>query len=105
MINLQLYIEGQEVELFQDESVSIKQSIQDVRDIGKIFTDFTKTFDVPASKENNKIFKHFYDYAVIGYDTRKKKDAEIYLNHQFFRKGRVALESAKLKRVVQFHIH
>ena len=98
MINLQLYIEGQEVELFQDESVSIKQSIQDVRDIGKIFTDFTKTFDVPASKENNKIFKHFYDYAVIGYDTRKKKDAEIYLNHQFFRKGRVALESAKLKK-------
>lgn len=98
MINLQLYIEGQEVELFQDESVSIKQSIQDVRDIGKIFTDFTKTFDVPASKENNKIFKHFYDYSVIGYDTRKKKDAEIYLNHQFFRKGRIALESAKLKK-------
>jgi len=98
MINLQLYIEGQEVELFQDESISINQSIQDVRDIGKIFTDFTKTFDVPASKENNKIFKHFYDFAVVGYDTRKKKDAEIYLNHQFFRKGRVSLESAKLQK-------
>lgn len=98
MINLQLYVEGQEVELFQDESVSIKQSIQDIKDIGKIFTDFTKTFDVPASKENNKIFKHFYDYSVIGYDTRKKKDAEIYLNHQLFRKGRIALESSKLKK-------
>jgi hypothetical protein len=97
MINVQLYIEGQEVELFQNESISIKQTIQDVRDVGKIFTDFTKTFEVPASKENNKIFQHFYNFSVIGYDTRKKKEAEIYLNHQFFRKGKVAFESAKMQ--------
>ena len=37
MIALQLYIEGQEVELFKDESITLSQSIQDVKDISKIF--------------------------------------------------------------------
>ena len=36
MIALQLYIEGQEVELFKDESITLSQSIQDVKDISKI---------------------------------------------------------------------
>jgi len=56
MLNLQLYIEGQEVDLFKDESVNLTQSLQDVKDIEKVFTDFSRTFSVPASRANNKIF-------------------------------------------------
>ena len=55
MLNLQLYVEGQEIDLFDDESVTLTQSIQDVMDIEKVFTDFSRTFNVPASKTNNKI--------------------------------------------------
>ena len=60
-LQLQLYIEGQQVELHDNESVVLNQSLQNVRDIKKIFTDFTQTFNVPASKVNNKVFKHFCD--------------------------------------------
>ena len=42
MIALQLYIEGQEVELFKDESITLSQSIQDVKDISKIFLEFSQ---------------------------------------------------------------
>ena len=56
---IQLYIEWQRVELFKDESVVLTQSIQNVRDIQKVFTDYSKTFTIPATKENNKIFKHY----------------------------------------------
>ena len=59
MQTLQLYIEGQRIDLFKDENVSLTQSIKNVKDISKIFTDFSKTFSVPASKENNKVFKHY----------------------------------------------
>lgn len=97
MLNLQLYIEGQEVDLFQDESVTLTQTIQDVKDIEKVFTDFSRSFNVPASKTNNKIFKHFYDYHIIGFDARKKKDAEIYLNYKLFKKGKIKLEGATRK--------
>ena len=97
MLKLQLYIEGEAVELFDDESVSLTQTIQNVRDISKIFTDFSKTFNVPASKVNNKIFKHFYNYSIVGFDAGTKKSSEIYLNHQLFKKGKIKLEGASLK--------
>lgn len=97
MLKLQLYVEGEAIELFEDESVSLTQTIQNVRDISKIFTDFSKTFNVPASKINNKIFKHFYNYSIVGFDAGTKKSAEIYLNHQLFKKGKIKLEGASIK--------
>lgn len=97
MLNLQLYIEGQEVDLFQDESVTLTQTIQDVKDIEKVFTDYSRSFNVPASKTNNKLFKHFYNYHIIGYDARKKKDAELYLNYKPFKKGKIKLEGTTSK--------
>ena len=64
MLALKLYVADQDgvltqVDLFKDESVTLTQSIQDVRDIEKVFTDFSQTFSVPASKLNNKVFQHF----------------------------------------------
>lgn len=96
MLALQLYIEGQHVDLFKDEPITITQTIQDVRDIGKIFTDFTRSFSVPASKENNKIFKHFYDPAVEGFDAAVKKEAELHLNYSLYKKGKVVLNSSSV---------
>ena len=80
MIQLQLYIEGQQVELHDNESVTLTQSLQDVLDLQKIFTDFSRTFNVPASKVNNKIFKHFYNPSIRVFDARSKKESELYLN-------------------------
>ena len=97
MIALQLFIEGEQVELFKDESVTITQTIQDVRDIQKIFADFSRTFNVPSSKTNNKIFKHFYNPNVDGFDARVKKDAELYLNYKLFKKGKIKLEGTSLQ--------
>lgn len=100
MLNLQLYIEGQEVDLFKDESVTLTQSLQDVKDIEKVFTDFSRTFSVPASRRNNKIFGHFYNYHIIGdsaFDARKKKTASLYLNYELFKEGKVKFEGATRK--------
>jgi hypothetical protein len=96
MVALQLYIEGEQVEMFKDESVSLTQTIQNVKDISKIFADFSKTFTVPASKNNNKIFQHYYNSAIVGFDARIKKDAELHLNYKLFKKGRIKLESVDL---------
>ena len=97
MLTLQLYVEGKEVELFKDESITLNQGIQEIRDISKIFIDYTKTFSVPASKANNKIFRHFYNFNIDGFDARYKKSAELQLNYKPFKKGKIKLESATLK--------
>lgn len=104
MQHIQLYIEGQRVELFKDESVVLTQSIQNVRDIQKVFTDYSKTFTIPATKENNKIFKHYYDNSIEnGFDGRKKVDATLELNHLKFRKGKIKLEGVSLKNNLPNH--
>lgn len=107
MLQLQLYIEGKQVELYKNESVSLTQSIQDIKDISKIFTDFTRTFNVPASKSNNKIFQHFYNFNLKSYNTknekyesfdaRRKKDAELYLNYKPYKEGKIKFEGVTLK--------
>ena len=98
MQSIQLYIEGQRVDMFKDESVSITQSIKNVKDIDKIFTEFTKTFTLPASKTNNKIFKHYYNFDIVGgFDARTRKSATIELNYLPFKKGKVKLEGVDLQ--------
>tara|TARA_A100001015_G_C15040458_1_gene739277 strand:- start:353 stop:2425 length:2073 start_codon:yes stop_codon:yes gene_type:complete len=95
---IELYIQGQRVELFKDESVTITDSIQNVRDIEKVFTAFTKSFSIPASKTNNKIFKHYYNYDIVGgFDARKKVIAFIELNSIPFKTGKVKLEGVDMK--------
>jgi hypothetical protein len=103
MQTIELYIEGQRVDMFKDESVSLTQSIQNVKDISKIFTDFSRTFTLPASKTNNKIFKHYYNFSIEnGFDGRTKKDALIELNHLPFRDGKIKLEGVDLKNNVPY---
>ena len=98
MQTIQLYIGGQRVEMFDDESIQLTSSIQEVRDISKIFTDYSQTFNVPASKTNNKIFKHYYNNAIQnGYDARFRSEAIIEINHSPFRKGTIRLNMVKMK--------
>jgi len=109
MQKLQLFIDStpldddptyQRVDLFKDESVSMTQTIQNVRDISKIFTEFTQSFTIPASKINNILFKHYYnfDIAVNSFDARNKVRAEIQLNFVPFKKGYIKLEGVEMKK-------
>ena len=98
MQTIELYIEGQRLDLFDDESVSLTQTIKDARDVSKVFTSFTQTFNVPASKNNNKIFKHYYNFNIDGgFDARIKKSGSIELNSFPFKIGKIKLEGVKLK--------
>ena len=95
---IQLYIESERVELFKDESVTITDSIQNVKDIEKVFTAFSQSFSVPASKTNNKVFKHYYNFDIdSGFDGRKKVSATIELNNIPFKTGKIKLEGVDMK--------
>jgi len=95
---IQLYVNGERVEMFNDENVNITSSIQNVRDIGKVFTDYSQSFSVPASKQNNKIFKHYYNPDLNnGFDARFKADAIIEINYQPFKTGKIALTEVEMR--------
>ena len=99
MQKLQLYIGTERVDLFKDETVSFTQTIQNVKDISKIFTEFSKTFSLPASKVNNKIFQHYYIFDIQGgFDARNKVAGYIELNTIPFKEGYIKLEGVDLKK-------
>ena len=96
-----VYNDTNRVDQFKDESISFTQTIQNVKDLKKIFTEFTKTFALPASKKNNKIFKHYYNYDIVnGFDARNKVKAALELNDIPFKKGKIALTGVDLKNNV-----
>ena len=77
---VQLYISNNRVDLFKDETISLTDSIKNVRDIAKVFTTFTKSFTLPASKNNNKLFQHYYNFDIINGSSSHEDKLEMWLN-------------------------
>ena len=98
MLNLQLFIENKRVDFFEDESIQLTDSIQDARDLGKIFTAVSRDFTVPATLINNNLFKHFYNFDILdGFDPRQKVRASLFQNGFLYKKGFVQLRSVNLE--------
>jgi hypothetical protein len=98
MIVTQLYIGNDKVDLFKDEGMTINSSIKNIKDLDKVFTDFSRSFTIPASKQNNKIFKHYYNFNIVGgFDAKKKQSAKIELNGVPFKEGYIKLDGCELR--------
>lgn len=103
MKNLELYVKNdngidERVDLFDFEAVNLSQVIKDVKDIGKIFTDYSQSFKVPASANNNRIFQHYYNFNIQdGYDGRMKRDAVIKIAGADFRFGKIRLDDVDMR--------
>jgi hypothetical protein len=99
----QIYDDYTKLELFKDESVSITDTIQNVKDPAKIFAPFSQQFSVPASKHNNKFFKHYYNSEIDNsFDARFQGDGLIKLNGIDYKTGKLRLTSVELKNNVAY---
>ena len=93
----------QRLDLFEEQSINITNSLQDIKDIAKVFTDFTQQFSIPASKPNSKVFKHYYNFDIDGgYDARVKREALIKINGQDYREGFMSLSSVSMKKQLPY---
>lgn len=79
------------VDLMEEDLISLTQVIQDVKDIDKLFTDYSKTFNLPASKKNNKIFRYWFNPDVDSFNSQIFSSARIELNHFEFKTGKIQL--------------
>jgi hypothetical protein len=98
MRQVQVYIEGLKIELFEDEQINVTSSVQNINDISKVFTDFSQSFTVPASTVNNQIFQHFYQTDVDStIDHNIRRNALIEIDLTTFRRGKIQIEKANVK--------
>ena len=84
--------------MFDFEDLNVVDKIKDVRDISKVFTEYSQKFTVPASANNNQLFDHFYNEDVVsGFDHRVKHDAVIKIGGADYKHGQLTLLSSTLK--------
>ena len=99
-----IYIEGttinnySKLDLFDDEKINVNSSVQNIQDISKVYTDFSQSFTVPASENNNRIFEYFYQNDVDGaIDHNLRRFAYIEIGMVPFRTGKIQLEGSSVK--------
>lgn len=93
-----IYIGVDKLDLYKDDNISLKSSIAEIQDITKVFTDSTNSFSVPATDNNNRIFKHFYNSNLLnGWDVFNKVDAVIELDGVLYKQGKIKLNNVITK--------
>ena len=97
MRKVQIYVENKRIDLFEDEKIQVKSSVQNVSDISKVFTDFSQSFTVPASDNNNDIFGFYYNNDLDKFNANTRVDCRIEIDLAQFRKGRLQLEGSTVK--------
>ena len=86
MVNL--FINGDLIDQYADESVEIVSSVLDVQDITKNTGDYSKSFTVPTSRRNNKVFSHWYNSTIDnGFDGRTRVSGSIDIDGVPFKTG------------------
>jgi hypothetical protein len=110
-VEIYIYVDGvgNRIELFNDEKISVVSSVQNFNDIGKLFTDYSQSFTIPASKHNNAIFKHWYESAVGETDLDAPQNVNGAFDHRIkyygfieidtipFRDGKFTMDKANKK--------
>lgn len=103
-----IYIGGTKLDQFKDESATVVSNVLDISNIEKNLGDYSKTFTVPASKNNNILFKHWYNANIDNqFDARVKVDGRIDIDGMPFRIGafRLAKVNVKNQKVSSYTIN
>ena len=107
MNNIQLFIEGQEMELTESVKFAITKQFDDLTNPTTIINDWSKTVEIPFSLKNNQIFGHIYDphrvilsgdtslTTGIYFDPTKKLDFKLVYNAQIIMTGYAKMISVK----------
>lgn len=94
----EIYIGTDRLDLYEDENIVITSSVANIQDTTKIYTDYSRNINIPATHKNNRILKHWYSSKVVdGFDNRIRKAGKISLGGVDFRYGKFNIQKVVLK--------
>ena len=113
-----LYLDGQEVDLSKDTVlIPVTYCVDDISDISKNSSDYTKTIKIPGTQRNNQLFNFLFDIKAVqteidtgnniggNYNFKKKTRADVWYNNQIILFGYARLVSAVTTNgVVEYEI-
>ena len=110
MIKLLVYNDTGTVELdtYGDENINITYGIDDLRNIENKVGDYSKVFDLPATKNNNRYFGYLHDLQsdVSQYNTLNGQKCELFINNISVFEGLLYLnEIVKLDNETKYKVN
>lgn len=99
MSNVALYINNQRCDMFEGETINLTKRIVDLSDASKVLSNFTKSFNIPASATNNAILGYYFNPDVSGnFDPNAKIPAYLEANGIMIDEGVVEFQNVNTKR-------
>ena len=83
-----------EVDLYKDEPIKLTLSIEEITDLPRVNSAFSQTFRVPATQNNSKVFKWWYEVNTVDFDITKRVVAEIHSDGLFYKSGHIRIQAA-----------
>ena len=100
MRSIKIFIENYQLDLFHEEQIEVTSSVQNIADIATVFTDFSQSFSVPCTPNNNRIFEHYYNNDVdTTIDHNRRRAARVEIDTIPFRTGKIQLEKSQIKNL------
>lgn len=100
MRSIKIFIENYQLDLFHEEQIEVTSTVQNIADIATVFTDFSQSFSVPCTPNNNRIFEHYYNNDVdTTIDHNRRRAARIEIDTIPFRTGKIQLEKSQIKNL------
>jgi len=83
-----------ELDLYKEDPVKITLSAEDIGDIPRVNSAFSKQFRVPATQNNSKVFKWWYEVNTVDFDITKRVRADLYSDGLFYKSGHIRIQNA-----------
>ncbi|MFZ2432485.1 MAG: BACON domain-containing protein [Lutibacter sp.] len=97
-MDVSIYIQGEQIDLFDDENIVMNLNVKNLSDISKLISDFTQGFHTPTSDRNNKIFTYWFNADLDGtFNANLRVDAYIEVNSLPYKYGTIQMDSAVMK--------
>ena len=82
------------IDLFKDETINLTSKLSDTDKLANVFMDLTNSFSVPCSANNDRLFKHYYDFNIADdyqFNANIRKLALIEIDNLPLRYGKIEL--------------
>ena len=87
-----------ELDLYKTEPIKINLSIDDIIDISSVESAYTQTFRIPATQNNSKFFKWWYELSTVDFDITQVIRAELHSDGLLYMSGELRLQKAYINK-------
>jgi len=83
-----------ELDTYKEEPIKLTISAEDITDIPKVESSFSRQFRIPATANNSKFFNWWYEMDVLDFDVTQVVQSEIHIDGVIFKTGELRLQAA-----------